>query len=192
MGKQFPFRKLHVVPVLVVARIVVVLQIVGAFDIVVVIVLIFVIVRTVVDLHVNLHQIIDLVRFERHSVKKLSVRFVDAHHRLGESEGIFLLYCLLKFRRQITEAGDKAFFRCCRVCHISMFVFNSRFVRQSGFLRSAPFPLVENAEFSLSYPSPAGFRTCRRRSIVWSFIRRFPASGEARKRASPSPRTGNV
>lgn len=89
MGKQFPFRKLHVVPVLVVARIVVVLQIVGAFDIVVVIVLIFVIVRTVVDLHVNLHQIIDLVRFERHSVKKLSVRFVDAHHRLGESEGIF-------------------------------------------------------------------------------------------------------
>ncbi|WP_418419756.1 hypothetical protein, partial [Alistipes putredinis] len=44
----------------------------------------------------------------------------------------------------------------------------------------------------MSYPSPAGFRTCRRRSIVWSFIRRFPASGEARKRASPSPRTGNV
>ena len=73
MGKQFPFRKLHVVPVLVVARIVVVLQIVGAFDIVVVIVLIFVIVRTVVDLHVDLHQVIDLVRFERHSVKKLSV-----------------------------------------------------------------------------------------------------------------------
>lgn len=90
-----------------------------------------------------------------------------------------MLYCLLKFRRQITEAGDKAFFRCCRVCHISMFVFNSRFVRQSGFLRSAPFPLVENAEFSLSYPSPAGFRTCRRRSIVWSFIRRFPSSGDA-------------
>ena len=49
-----------------------------------------------------------------------------------------MLYCLLKFRRQITEAGDKAFFRCCRVCHISMFVFNSRFVRQSGFLRSVP------------------------------------------------------
>ena len=62
MGKQFPFRKLHVVPVLVVARIVVVLQIVGAFDIVVVIVLIFVIVRTVVDLHVNLHQIIDSMK----------------------------------------------------------------------------------------------------------------------------------
>ena len=70
MGKQFPFRKLHVIPVLVVARIVFVLQIVGAFDIVVVIVLIFVIVRTVVDLHVDLHQVIDLVRFERHSVKK--------------------------------------------------------------------------------------------------------------------------
>ena len=57
---------------------------------------------------------------------------------------------------------------------------------------SAPFPLVENAEFSLSYPSPAGFRTCRRRSIVWSFIRRFPSSGDALFRASPSPRTGNV
>lgn len=87
MGKQFPFRKLHVVPVLVVARIVVVLQIVGAFDIVVVIVLIFVIVRTVVDLHVNLHQIIDLVRFERHSVKNsplgLSMRIIASENPRG-------------------------------------------------------------------------------------------------------------
>ena len=81
MGKQFPFRKLHVVPVLVVARIVVVLQIVGAFDIVVVIVLIFVIVRTVVDLHVNLHQIIDLVRFD--SPLGLSMRIIASENPRG-------------------------------------------------------------------------------------------------------------
>ena len=184
MGKQFPFRKLHVIPVLVVARIVFVLQIVGAFDIVVVIVLIFVIVRTVVDLHVDLHQVIDLVRFERHSVKKLSVGFVDAHHRLGKPEGIFLLYCLLKFRRQITETGDKAFLRCSRVCHISMFVFNSRFLRAAERIHPFRPHLSKMRNFFVisspgRIPHPPSPVDCVEFYPSFSCVRRSPKKGVA-------------
>ena len=85
--------------------------------------------------------------------------------------------------RRFFGVVEFAIFRCSFSIVVS-------FVRQNGFTRSAP--TYRKCGIFLSYPAPAGFRIRRRRSIVWSFIRRFPASGEARKRASPSPRTGNV
>lgn len=55
------------------------LEVVRPLDVVVVEVLVVVVLRLVVDLHVDLHQIGHLVRFERNGIKKVSVRFV---HRI--------------------------------------------------------------------------------------------------------------
>lgn len=81
---------------LVVVR-VVVSDIFCALDFVIVVVVVIVIViDIVVDFDVDFDQIADLFGFERNGVEEVALGFVNAHHYVGKTEGIFLFQLLLQ------------------------------------------------------------------------------------------------